>query len=56
MRRVSLWLGSTIVGILFLTAFSYVQSLAARAHEAPQASEKGVHTKLAQLMRGKPSR
>jgi hypothetical protein len=56
MRRVSLWLCFTIVGILFLTAFSNVQSLAARGHEAPQASDTGVHTTLAQLMREKPSR
>lgn len=50
MRRVSLWLCSTTIGVAFLASFSYSQAPApSRNTPAPRME---VHATLAQLMRG----
>ena len=51
MRRVSLWLCSTTMGIAFLTGFSFAQSPASGRNPAATPKTE-VHATLAQLMRG----
>jgi hypothetical protein len=51
MRRASLWLCSTTIGVTLLAGFSYAQSPRSGRNTAP-APKMGVHATLAQLMRG----